>query len=83
MNFTCRLYASAGEQTWGKSHAGKPKPLDVPKQTVVRLRGANITQGVERRATGLLGLAIAWDSYPLPLEFSEGLMKATYLRPPG
>lgn len=31
------LYASAGEQSWGRSHGGKPVPLDVPKDTVVRL----------------------------------------------
>lgn len=31
------LYANAGEQTWGKSHSGKPVPFDVPKETVIRL----------------------------------------------
>jgi hypothetical protein len=32
-----RLYASAGKQSWGQSHTGKPVPLDVPKETVIRL----------------------------------------------
>eukprot|EP01052_Picozoa_sp_SAG31_P035768 SAG31_NODE_4360_length_3312_cov_2.190787_5_plen_125_part_00 len=32
-----RLYKSAGEQTSWQSHAGKPVPFDLPKETVIRL----------------------------------------------
>ena len=31
------LYTSAGQQSWGQSHTGKPVPFDIPKETVIRL----------------------------------------------
>ena len=34
---TTRLYASAGKATAWQTHTGKPVPLDMPKETVIRL----------------------------------------------